>query len=146
MVETERLLQVEQQKEMILEQLIEKTNITIPDEIIDKHVEQTLENLQKTLKAERRTPDEAGINMETYPSELRENVIKQTKQNWIFEKIADVEGIYVTEDELEWEIRRAAQQSDQDVHKYTDLLRITANRMEEFRIGLQHDKDIRFSN
>lgn len=139
MVETERMLHVEQQKEVILEQLIEKTNITIPDELIDKHVQQTLNNLQKRLKAEQRTPEEAGINMETYPSELRENVIKQTKQNWIFEEIADMEGIFVSEDELEWEIRRAAQQSDQDVHKYADLLR-ASNRMEEFRIGLQHEK------
>ena len=139
MVENERMLHVEHQKEVILEQLIEKTNITIPDELIDKHVQQALENLQKQLKAEQRTPEEVGINMETHASELRENVIKQTKQNWIFEKIADTEGISVTEDELEWEIRRAAQQSNQDVHKYADLLK-TSNRMEEFRTGLQHEK------
>ena len=139
LVETERILHVEQQKEAILEQLIEKTNIVIPDELIDKHVQQMLGNLRKKLIAERQTPEEAGINMETYPSELRENVIKQTKQNWIFEEIADMEGIFVTEDELEWQIRHAAQQSNQDVHKYADLLK-TSNRMEEFRIGLQHEK------
>lgn len=139
MVENERILHIERQKEAILEQLIEKIDITIPDELIDKHVQQTLDNLQKRLKAEQKTPEEAGINMETYPSELRENVIKQTKQNWIFEEISDVEGIFVDEDELEWEIRRAAQLSNQDVRKYADLLK-TSNRMEEFRIGLQHEK------
>ncbi len=139
MVENQRILHVEQQKEQILEQLIEKIDIKIPDELIDKHVQQTLENLQKQLKTEGKTPEDAGINMETYPAELRENVIKQTKQNWIFEEISDVEGIYVTEDELDWEIRRAAQQLNQDVYRYADLLK-TSNRMEEFRIGLQHEK------
>lgn len=139
MVENERILHIERQKKEVLEQLIEKIDIKIPDELIDKHVQQTLGNLQKQLKAEQKTPEEAGINMETYPSELRENVIKQTKQNWIFEEISDAESIFVTEDELEWEIRRAAQQLNQDVHRYADLLK-TSNRMEEFRIGLQHEK------
>lgn len=139
MVENERILQVEKQKEEILEQLIEKTDITIPDELIDKHVQQTLENLQKQLKSQHQTPEEAGINMETYPSELRENVIKQTKQNWIFQEIADAEDIYVSEDELEWEIHRAAQQMNRDAQKYADLLK-TNNRLEEFRIELQHQK------
>ena len=139
MVENERILHVERQKKEVLEQLIEKIDIKIPDELIDKHVQQTLGNLQKQLKAEQKTPEEAGINMETYPSELRENVIKQTKQNWIFAEISDAESIFVTEDELEWEIRRAAQQLNQDVHRYADLLK-TSNRMEEFRIGLQHEK------
>lgn len=139
MVENERILQIERQKEEILQQLIEKTNITIPDEVIDKHVQQTLGNLQQKLKSQHRTAEEAGINMETYPSELRESVIKQTKQNWIFEEISATEGIYVSEDELEWEIYRAAQQLNRDAQKYADLLK-TNNRLEEFRIELQHDK------
>jgi FKBP-type peptidyl-prolyl cis-trans isomerase (trigger factor) len=139
MVENERILHVERQKNELLEQLIEMIDIKIPDELIDKHVQQTLENVQKQLMAEQKTPEEAGINMETYPSELRENVIKQTKQNWIFAEISDMESIFVTEDELEWQILRAARQSNQDVHKYADLLR-TNNRMEDFRIGLQHEK------
>lgn len=139
LVESERLLHVERQKEEVLEQLIAKTNITIPDELIDRHVQQTLENLQKRLRAQHQTPEDAGINMETYPSELRENLIKQTKQNWIFAEIADMEDIFVSEDELEWELRRAAQQSDRDAQKYVDLLK-TNNRLEEFRMGLQHEK------
>ena len=139
MVENERMLHIARQKEDILEQLIEKTNITIPDELIDKHVQETLESLKKKLIAERQTPEEAGINMETYPSELRENVIKQTKQNWIFAEIADIESIFVTEYELELEIRRAAQQVNRDAQKYADLLKAN-NKMEELRIGLQHEK------
>ncbi len=139
MVENERVLHVERQKEAVLEQLIEKTNITIPDELVDKHVQQTLENLQKQLKAQHQTHEEAGINMETYPSELRENVIKQTKQNWILAEIADIEDIFVTEDELEFEIRRAAQQVNQDTRKYADSLK-TNNKIEELRIGLHHEK------
>ncbi len=139
MVEDERILQIERQKEDILDQLIAKTNIAIPDELIDQHVQLTLENLKKRLKTNRQTPEEAGINMETYPSKMRESVIKQTKQNWIFEEIADMEGIYVSEDELEWEIQLAARQMNRDAQKYADLLRAN-NRLEEFRIELQHQK------
>lgn len=143
MVENERLMQTERQKEDILEQLIAKTDIDIPDELIDQYVQQSLANLQKQLETERQTPEQAGIDMETYPSELRESVIKQTKQNWIFQKIADTEDINVSEDELEWEIKRAAQMTNRDAQKYVDLLK-TNNRLEEFRIELQHQKIYEF--
>lgn len=143
LVEEERILQIEKQKTEILEQLIEKTNITLPDDLVDQYVQQALQNLHKQLKAQQQTPEEAGINMETLPEELRRDVIQQTKQNWIFNEIADLEGIYVSEDELEWEIRRAAEQQNRDAQKYADLLK-SSNRLEDFRVQLQHEKIYQF--
>lgn len=143
LVEEERILQMEKQKTEILEQLIEKTNITLPDDLVDQYVQQALQNLHKQLKAQQQTLEEAGIDMETLPEELRRDVIQQTKQNWIFNEIADLEGIYVSEDELEWEIRRAAEQQNRDAQKYADLLK-ASNRLEDFRVQLQHEKIYQF--
>ncbi len=143
LVEEERILQIDKQKTEILDQLIEKTNITIPDELVDQYVQQALQNMHKQLKAQAQTAEEAGINLETLPEELRRDVIQQTKQNWIFEEIAEFEGIYVTDDELEWEIRRAAEQQNRDAQKYADLLK-ASNRLEDFRVQLQHEKIYQF--
>lgn len=143
LVEEERILQMEKQKTEILEQLIEKTNITLPDDLVDQYVQQALQNLHKQLKAQQQTLEEAGIDMETLPEELRRDVIQQTKQNWIFNEIADLEDIYVSEDELEWEIRRAAEQQNRDAQKYADLLK-ASNRLEDFRVQLQHEKIYQF--
>ncbi len=143
LVEEERIQHIDKQKVEILEQLIEKTNITIPDELVDQYVQQSLQNVHKQLKAQHQTPEEAGVDLEALPSELRRDVIQQTKQNWIFDEIADFEGIYVSDDELEWEIRRAAEQQNRDAQKYADLLK-ASNRLEDFRVQLQHEKIYQF--
>jgi trigger factor len=143
LVENERILHIEKQKGEILEQLIEKTDITIPDELVEQYVQQALLNVQKQLKAQQQTLEEVGIDLETLPSKLRKNIIQQTKQNWIFDEIAEFESIYVSDDELELELRRAAEQMNRDTQKYADLLR-TSNRLEDFRVQLQHEKIYEF--
>ena len=143
LVENERILHIEKQKGEILEQLIEKTDITIPDELVEQYVQQAVQNVQKQLKTQQQTPEEMGIDLETLPSELRKNIIQQTKQNWIFDEIAEFESIYVSDNELELEIRRAAEQMNRDTQKYADLLK-ASNGLEDFRVQLQHEKIYQF--
>lgn len=143
LVENERILHIERQKAEILEQLIDKTDITIPEDLIDQYVEQSLQKVRQQLQAQQQTPEQAGIDFEKLPSDVRKDVIQQTKQNWIFEEIAASEYIYVNDDELEWEIRRAAERMNRDVHKYAELLK-TNNRLEDFRTQLQHEKIYQF--
>ena len=143
LVEEETSIHVDKQKAELLTQLIEKTDIAIPEPLVDQYVQQTLQNLQRQLENEHRTPEEAGINMDTLPDELRRDVIRQTKQSWIFEAIAEREGVSVSDDELEYEIRRAAEQQNRDAQKYAALLK-SSNRLEDFRGQLQHEKIYQF--
>ncbi len=143
LVEEETSLHVDKQKAELLEQLIEKTEITIPDPLVNQYVQQTLQNVKQQLANEHRSPEDAGINMDTLPDELRRDVIQQTKQSWIFETIAEKEGISVSDDELEYEIRRAAEQQNRDAQKYAALLK-SSNRLEDFRGQLQHEKIYQF--
>lgn len=143
LVEEETSLHVDKQKSELLEQLIEKTEITIPEPLVDQYVQQTLQNVQQQLSNEHRSPEDAGINMDTLPDELRRDVIQQTKQSWIFETIAEKESIFVSDDELEYEIRRAAEQQNRDAQKYASLLK-SSNRLEDFRGQLQHEKIYQF--
>ena len=143
LVEEETSLHVDKQKAELLEQLIEKIEITIPDPLVDQYVQQTLRNVKQQLANEHRSPEDAGINMDTLPDELRRDVIQQTKQSWIFETIAEKEGIFVSDDELEYEIRRAAEQQNRDAQKYASLLK-SNNRLEDFRGQLQHEKIYQF--
>lgn len=139
LVEEGRIQQIEKQKVEILQQLIEKTNITIPDDLVDQYVQEAIENLRKQLKAQHQTPEEAGVDFETLPTEMRKDVIQQTKQNWIFEEIAAYEDIFVSDDELEMGIRHAADRQGRDHRKFSTLLK-ASNRVEEFRTRLQHQK------
>lgn len=143
LVEEETSLHVDKQKAELLAQLIEKTDIAIPEPLVDQYVQQTLQNVKQQLANEQRTAEDAGINMETLPDELRRDVIQQTKQSWIFDSIAEAEGIYVSDDELEYEVRRAAEQQNRDAQKYAALLK-SNNRLEELRGQLQHEKIYQF--
>ncbi|MCG9128802.1 trigger factor [Candidatus Poribacteria bacterium] len=143
LVEEQRLVQQSKQKQEILEQLIEKTDIEIPEDLVQEYVDQTIQNVHKQLNTENRTAEEAGIDLDNLPEEVRTDVIKQTKQNWIFEEIAENENISVSDDELEWEIRRAAEQMNRDAQKYAELLK-SSNRFEDFRTQLQHEKIYQF--
>lgn len=139
LVEEQKAIHNQRQREDILEQLIEKTAIDIPDSIVDQHVQQTIQNILQRLRQEGQTPEQAGIDMEKLPTELREDAIKQTKQAWMFDVVAERENIRVTDDELDIEIRRIAEQQNRDPQKYTSLLR-ESNRLEEFRDTLRNDK------
>ena len=143
LVEEETSLQVDKQKTELLEQLIEKTEIVIPEPLVDQYVQQTFQNVKQQLANEHRSPEDAGIDMDTLPDELRRDVVQQTKQSWIFETIAEKEGIFVSDDELEYEIRRAAEQQNRDAQKYASLLK-SSNRLEDFRGQLQHEKIYQF--
>ncbi len=139
LVEEQKAIHSQRQREDILQQLIEKTAIEIPESIVDQHVQQTVQNILRRLRQEGQTPEQAGIDMEKLPTELREDAIKQTKQAWMFDVIAERENIRVTDDELDIEIRRIAEQQNRDPQKYATLLR-ESNRLEEFRDTLRNDK------
>jgi trigger factor len=143
LVEEETSLHIDKQKADLLEQLIEKVDIAIPEPLVDQYVQQTLQNVKQQLTNEQKTPEDAGINMDTLPDELRRDVIQQTKQSWIFDTIAEAESIYVSDDELEYEVRRAAEQQNRDAQKYAALLK-SSNRLEELRGQLQHEKIYQF--
>lgn len=143
LVEEKRIVHIEKQKVEVLDQLIEKIDITIPEDLLDQYVGQALQNVHKQLNTQQQTPEEAGIDLDALPTELRRDVIKQTKQNWIFDEIAERESIFVSDDELEREIRRAAEQMNRDAQKYADLLKAN-NRLEDFRVQLQHEKIYQF--
>ena len=139
LVEEQKAIHNQRQREDILQQLIEKTEIEIPESIVDQHVQQTVQNILQRLKQEGQTPEQAGMDMAKLPAELREDAIKQTKQAWMFDVIAERENIRVTDDELDLEIRRIADQQNRDSQKYATLLK-ESNRLEEFRDALRNDK------
>ena len=56
MVEEETSLHVDKQKAELLEQLIEKIDITIPEPLVDHYVQQTLQNVKQQLDTRTENP------------------------------------------------------------------------------------------
>ena len=136
--EKKRLRRLEQQQE-VTDQLLESIDLEVPSPMVDQYVEQSIKNIEQQLKRDSQTAEEANINFETLPGELRESTIKQTKLNWIFDKIAENENISVTDDELDRNVRSVARQQDRDPEKYLSLLR-ASNRLDGYRNELRYQK------
>lgn len=139
LVEEQKGILYQRQREEVLQQLIEKTEINPPESLIERHVQQMTQNIQAQLKTEGKTPEQAGVDLEKLPSELRGDAIRQIKQAWIFDSIAEEENIGVTDDELDTEIRHIAERQNRDPQKYASLLK-ASNRLEEFREQLRNEK------
>ncbi|MDE0300855.1 MAG: trigger factor [Candidatus Poribacteria bacterium] len=143
LVEEEKAISRIRQREEVAQQLMEKVDIKLPETLVDQYVDQNIRNFQQKLKQDNQTPEEAGVDMDSLPSQMRDDVIRQTKLSWIFDEIAKNEGIRVTDDELDLEIRRVAEQQNRDVQKYTSALK-ASNRLEEFRGQIRSEKIYRF--
>lgn len=143
LVEEEKAIIYGRQQEEVLQQLVERTEVEIPASLVNQHVQETIQNIQQQLNRDGRTPEEAGVDMEKLPEELREDVIRQTKQSWFFDEIAEREAIRVSDNELDVEIRIVAEQQNRDPQKYTSLLKAN-NQLEEFRGRLRNEKIYRF--
>ena len=139
LVEEQKAIIYQRQREEVLQQLIERAEINAPESLIDRHVQQMTQNIQEQLRTEGKTPDQAGADMEKLPSELRGDAIRHIKQAWIFDTIAEEENIGVTDDELDIEIRLIAERQNRDPQKYASLLK-ASNRLEEFREQLRNEK------
>ena len=143
LVEEQKAVLYQKQLEEIVDQLIANTDIEIPESSVDGHVEQTIERIRKQLQQDGKTPEEAEIDMEKLPEQLRNDAIRQTKQVWIFDAVAERENIRVTDDELDLEIRRIAEQERRDARKYASVLKAN-NRLEDLRDAMRNEQLYRF--
>ena len=143
LVEERKNIIYQRQREEVLQQLIEKIEINPPESLIDRQVQLMTQNIQRQLRTEGKTPEQAGVDLEKLPSELRGDAIRQIKQAWIFDTIAEEENIGVMDDELDIEIRRRAESQNRDPQKYASLLKAN-NRLEEFREQLRNEKIFTF--
>lgn len=143
LVEERKNIIYQHQREEVLQQLIEKIEINPPESLIDRQVQLMTQNIQRQLRTEGKTPEQAGVDLEKLPSELRGDAIRQIKQAWIFDTIAEEENIGVMDDELDIEIRRRAESQNRDPQKYASLLKAN-NRLEEFREQLRNEKIFTF--
>jgi len=139
LVEEGRVIIRRKQREEVVQQLIEKTPFDAPESIIQQQIDAMIANIQQQLRRDKRTPSEAGIDMEKLPEELQPEAIQRIKRAWIFEAIAEKENIDVTEDELNRQVRLIAEGQNKDPQKYASLLKAN-NRIDGIRETLREEK------
>lgn len=143
MVEGEKNTRYQKQRDDLRRQIVEKIDVKVPEALVERYVQESLVNVQAQLSREGQTAEEANIDLESMPGQLRENVVTDTKCTWFLDAISDQENISVTDDELDIEIQQIAEQQNRDPQKYASLLK-ASNRLDQFRQQMRDEKIYRY--
>lgn len=115
-IEHEKKHQAEHKiKEEILQQLTTKFPIDVPTLLVENSIDQRLERgLRSLISQGLRAEDIKRMDLSKLREGQREGAVRDVRANVLLERIADVEGITVSDEELDKEISAAAAQSRQN--------------------------------
>jgi len=102
-------------KEDVLQQLTAKFPIDVPTLMVENALDQRLERgLRALISQGLRAEDIKRMDMKGLRDAQRDAALRDVRSNLLLEKIADLEGIIVTDEDLDREIAEAADQSKQN--------------------------------
>jgi trigger factor len=115
-IEHEKKHQAEHKsKEELLQQLTTKFAIDVPTMMIDNAIDQRLERGLRSLIAQGlRAEDIKRMDLSKLRDGQREGALRDVRSNLLLERIAELEGITISDEDLDKEIAAAAQQSRQN--------------------------------
>ncbi len=133
LVEMKRQSHGSKQREDLVNQLLEKSQFEIPDFLVEEQV-----NARMRISRQITGREDSEISEEEL-SEYRSSALEFIKTKWILDEIARREEIEVTDEELEAEVRRMAQERDREPQKYMKWLE-DANRIDGIRASIRESK------
>ncbi len=96
-------------KEQILSQLREKVQFEVPERYVEYKLARLMEQMQQSLEEKGHTFESAGISPQKLQERLRPLAEQQAREDLILEKIAELENITVSGEELEEKARALAE-------------------------------------
>jgi len=131
LVETRRREKRENQEAELMNQLMEKIQIDVPESLIESRVKNLTEGSREHALTEKEIND------------LRDFSAKMIKREWIINEIIEREDITVNDEEIEIEIQRMAISRGKDPQKYKSQLEAT-NRINELKGNMLMEKVFNF--
>jgi len=101
-------------KDKLVEDLVRRNDFPIPEALVDRQVDVRLERGLRALAAQgMRTEDMKKMDFPRLRAGQREAAVREVKAGLLLEKIADLENIAVSDEEVEQEIAALARQMQQ---------------------------------
>jgi trigger factor len=95
-------------QERIAEQLLHLTDFDVPEGMVDRIVARTKDRQRVSLLYRGVPREEIDKAVERFDKQTRENSVRQCKLYFIYERLAELEKLFVTEDELTQRIQAIA--------------------------------------
>jgi trigger factor len=102
-------------KEELIDRLVEAHDFPIPEAYIDKQVENQVGAQLRELTGQGIDPSKLNLDWAKIKEKQRDKALRSIRASLLLEKIAQLEGIKASRDEVDREVQRAAQQQREPV-------------------------------
>lgn len=113
-------------EEAAIDKIVEGSKMEIPEPMIETQVRQMAENFARRLQSQGLSVEQyfqfTGMTRETLFEQMRPQALKNIQARLVLEAIAKAENIEVSEDELNEELTKMAEQYQLEVDKLKDLM------------------------
>jgi trigger factor len=122
----------------VMDKVLEGMDVEVPDAMVEERMDFAMQNFARQMSAYNMDPTQylkmMNMTPEDFRENSRENSEKQVKISLALEKIAEFENIEISDDDLENEYKKAAEELDKDIEE----LKKTVDKE-----GLVHDLKLR---
>ena len=109
-----------------VDKAIENAEMDIPDAMLNTQVRQMLDDFSRRMQSQGLTMEQyfqfTGMTLEKMQEEMKPQALKRIQTRLVLEKIAEVENIQPTDEEVEEEFKKMADAYKMEVEKIKELL------------------------
>jgi trigger factor len=105
----------EEAKSKLIESLAEGHSFPVPQTYIDRQLQIMLENYARSLQMQGIDPRKLNFDMEKFRESQTERATRDVRATLLLDKIAEVENVEVSNDEVDREVQRIARQEREPV-------------------------------
>ncbi|WP_353894245.1 trigger factor [Proteinivorax hydrogeniformans] len=132
-------------EQAVIDKVTENAKVDIPEVMVDNRLEDMVKEMEQRLSSQ-------GMNLETYlqftggdletmKAELKPQAEKDVKTNLVIETVVENEGIEVTEEDFEDEIKKLAEMYKQEVDKIKEIFSMPGQK-ESIEDGIKRRKAV----
>ena len=127
--------------DLILEKIIEKNDFSPPKKMLEKIVNDKVEETKEQIGSEsfESLLEQEGKTEQDWKNDVEESTEKQLKQRLVLDKIAHLEGIELSDEEFEKELEEQAEKQGVNPIKLKNQLK-AQDQLEPYRDSLTHEK------
>ncbi len=115
-----------EKEDAAIEKIIEGAQMEIPDAMVDYQTEQMMDDFAQRFQAQGLSMEQylqfTGMTQESYQEQLRPRALKNIQSRLVLEEIAKAEKIEATEEDLDAEFAKMAEQYEMEVDKVKELV------------------------
>jgi len=147
MLEAEEIRLANELKNEVLKKVVDNASVELPEGMVEERIEYMIQDLQRNFAYQGIPREEFQKYVDTHKLELHENYRVQAteaiKTELVLEQIAKQENITITDEDVEQEMEKLANQYGRDVADLKAAL-AASGELELFKAGLINDRTVDF--